>query len=609
MPHLPRSHSINPRLGIYFGIVASLMVAAVVGLLLIEQLGAAPLTLRVSLFVLPLLLYAGLAAGSQSQDLIDFFAAGRRIPAFFSGLALGTTALGGVGVVALTGAVALMGMDAFALLIGWPAGLVFMAVLIVPYLRKFGAFTVPSYLGARVESSLVRVVAAACLAVPVLLILVAELRMAGFLAALLVPLPSGVLSMALALAVAALVATGGLRAVTWATAAQAMMLLLGLSVVLTTISILVATLPLPQMTAGNVLRAVGRLEVVRNLPLHAAAPLVVDLPSAGLEPLDKRFLVMFGQIGAPAFSGMILVVVAGIAGMPGLLARAGTTPGVSEGRRSMAWSVLILGYLILTLVAAAIFLRHALVDQVLGQAEARIPEWFQDLRAEGFTTFTLDQASKVQTLRVHRDGVLPALPMAYDLPAVLTWLLVAGALAAALAAVSVHLHALGASLAEDVVGIATGPATTDAMRVAAGRVGMAVAGGVAGVFSLVPADPLTLLLWALAFSAATSFPLLLLSVFSRRLNAWGTIAGLITGLVTTLVMIGAQISGMPGSGGPLPGLAGFIAAVMSATIVTRITPAVSRAALESLRDLRVPGGETIVDRQRRIQRQKSVHAG
>jgi cation/acetate symporter len=192
------------------------------------------------------------------------------------------------------------------------------------------------------------------------------------------------------------------------------------------------------------------------------------------------------------------------------------------------------------------------------------------------------------------------------LPAGIAYLLAAGVLAAAMAAIAAHGLALAMSLSEDVIHGTDPDRVADGPRVLTARIAAAVVMAVAAIVALIPADPLRLMLWALALAAASTFPVLVLSVFWKRLNGYGAIAGMATGLGTALAGILANILGVGGLQGPLPGFTGMLASTLAAVIVTRVTPSVGRGALEQLRDMRVPGGETLLDRQRRIQRQKQV---
>jgi cation/acetate symporter len=161
MAFTARTRLVNPRLGTYFGIFTAAFAALVLLALMFEQLGATDALLRLIMFGGPVTLYAAIGLSSGAHEARDFFACGRRVPAFFNGLVLGITALGGAGFLALTGSLFFVGFDAVCLSIGWYAGLVFMGVLFAPFVRKFGAFTLPTFLGRRFESRTVRVVAAA----------------------------------------------------------------------------------------------------------------------------------------------------------------------------------------------------------------------------------------------------------------------------------------------------------------------------------------------------------------------------------------------------------------------------------------------------------------
>jgi cation/acetate symporter len=165
---------VNPRLGTYFGIFAAAFASLVLMALMLEQLGVSDMGVRLLMFAGPIALCGALGLLTPASDPNDYFACGRRVPAFFNGLVLAITALGGAGLMALTGAFFTVGFDALCLSLGISTGLVFMGVLLAPFLRKSGDYTVPSFLGRRFESRPLRIVAAAVLAVPLLLLLAAE---------------------------------------------------------------------------------------------------------------------------------------------------------------------------------------------------------------------------------------------------------------------------------------------------------------------------------------------------------------------------------------------------------------------------------------------------
>jgi cation/acetate symporter len=171
-----RARVVNPRLGTYFSIFAALFTALFLLVLIFEQLSLRESLLRLAFFAGPILIYAAIGLAVGSNDALNYFAAGRRVPAAYNGLLLAATALGATFVVAGTGAFFFAGFDALVLLIGTLTGFVVMAITLAPFYRKFGAFTVPSYLGRRFESKPLRMISAAVVAVPMLLVLSASLR-------------------------------------------------------------------------------------------------------------------------------------------------------------------------------------------------------------------------------------------------------------------------------------------------------------------------------------------------------------------------------------------------------------------------------------------------
>ena len=182
MSFAPARRLINPRLGVFFAIFASAYVALFVLALIGEHVGAPQIMLRWALLVVPMVLYACIGVASTTDNSLDFFAAGRRVPAVYSGLSLALSAFGGTGLVALTGALFLAGFDALCLVIGGLAGFVVMGILFAPFFRKFGAYTIPTYLGRRFDSPPLRTISAVIVAVPLMLMLMAEIKMATFAA-------------------------------------------------------------------------------------------------------------------------------------------------------------------------------------------------------------------------------------------------------------------------------------------------------------------------------------------------------------------------------------------------------------------------------------------
>jgi cation/acetate symporter len=598
---------VNPRLGTYFGIFSAALAGLVLMALMFEQLGVSDTAIRLLMFAGPIALYGAFGVLTPASDANDYFACGRRVPAFFNGLVLAITALGGAGLMALAGALFAVGFDALCLSLGLCTGLVFMGVLIAPFLRKSGDYTVPSYLSRRFESRMLRIVAAAVLAVPLILLLAAETRFAAYAATWLTGQPEPLMAAAAVLCALAIVFAGGMRSHTWSASAKAIVALAALMVPATIVALMVSNLPLPQITHGNTLRVITRTEAARGLPLLAAPMLAFELPGQGLEPLAKRFIQAFGSVGSLAFVLMALVATAGTAASPLLLQRPGSTPGVHESRKSFGWAVLIAGIVFLTLPAIAIYLRLMLLDQVIGAPADRLPAWFQGLQQAGIARVdaTTPTVSFVN-VSFDRDAVWFALSFAAGFPQVLVYLSLAGALAAALAALAAGLLAGATVLAEDIVhGLQAEPAS-DRARIGAARAALAGVAVVTGWLAVAaPADPLKLFLWSLTFSASSAFPVLVLSVWWKRITAWGAVFGLLTGLTVAALAVLLGEAGAWALPSVLAGAIGLPAGLAAAMVASVLTPGPSRTVIDTLQEIRVPGGETLYDRELRLQRLKT----
>jgi cation/acetate symporter len=352
MAFTSRTRLVNPRLGTYFGIFAAAFAAIVLMALMFEQLGVTDPMVRMIVFGCPIALYAALGLLSARARRKTIFACGRRVPAFFNGLALGIAALGGAGFLALTGCFFLIGFDALCLSIGWYAGLVFATLLFVPFLRKVGAYTVPTFLGRRFDSRTVRVVAAAVLSVPILLLLAAEARFAATLRPGCSGSPERLTAVLVVSCVAAIVIAGGMRSLTWSSAAQGIAALLALAVSATIVAVMVSNLPLPQMTHGNILRTLTRSGDGAQPAHHRRAELGGGTAGRGYRDAEQAHAAGVRQRRRHRLHHHVASWWRRASPLARACCRApGTTPGVYEARKSGGWAVLVVGLVLLTLPA------------------------------------------------------------------------------------------------------------------------------------------------------------------------------------------------------------------------------------------------------------------
>lgn len=596
-----RARLVNPRLGTYFSIFASLFAAIFFLSLISEQLQLSSTVVRGMLFLGPLLLYAAIGLSTGTRDALGYFAAGRRVPAGYTGLLLAMCAMGGTLLVCGTGVFFFSGFDALVLMIGGLSGFVMMAMMLAPFYRKFGAYTVPSYLGRRFESRTLRIGAAIVAAVPILLVLSAELNIGASAAARLTGASHHILVLVLAMTVALTIAPGGKRSFTWTSIAQSIAAMLAIYACAATISVIDTSLPVPQLMHGPLVRSLVRNEVVQGLQLTAAWPFAFDLPGEGLHQLTKPYTAPFGSVGPAAFVFGCLMIATGIAAAPWLLPRVAATPGVYEARKSLGWATVFFGITMLTISSMAVFLRADILDLVMSDGVGPPPKWLGDIVTFGFGMMDSTSAKLAyESMSFDRDAVLFALPLAAGLPTAFVYVLFAGAIAASLASASATTVSLALILSEDVVqGLTWEPASVEnRVWIARGFVVISVICG--GILTLMaPTDPLRLLLWALGLTSASTFPVLVLSVWWKRLTSTGALVGLLTGFSTAALAIFAAEAGVIAIPSAIASIIGFPFATAAALIVSNFVRETSRHDLEVVRDIRVPGGEIIYDREMR----------
>lgn len=611
MTFTPRTRLVNPRLGTYFGIFASGLAALFFLATIFEQLGMSDAMLRWMMLIGPVALYGCIGLASANQQPLDYFAAGRRVPAIFTGLALAVSALGATGLVTLTGVFFVSGFDGLAITIGALAGFVAMAILLAPFLRKFGAYTIPTYLGRRFESRFLRLLSAVFLALPMLLLIAAELRIAGSVGAWISGVPAATLLPLFALIVMATLVPGGMRSLSWSNAAQAITVLLAFLVPVALVAVLVTKLPIPQLSYGPIVRSLIKQEAALALPGVATTAFSFDLPGEGFATIAKRFATPFGAIGPAAFVATMLTVMAGLASAPWLLPRVSATPGVHDARKSLSWATFIFGILILTMTSVAAFMRAPLMELALASDPGQMPEWLVNLQQAGLVELTTASTKvAVGSVAFARDGVFLALPIATGLPSAFVYLAAAAAIAAALATTGAAGVALGNLLSEDVLNGLSWEPTSDTVRLLMARVMLAAAIGAGTALALVaPADPLSLMLWAVTITGATAFPVLVLSIWWKRLNEFGALAGMISGFVISTGAIIAGEAGLFSTAGTVAAAVALPVGTIAALLVSVMTPAPSRHALELVRDIRVPGGEILYDREMQRLRLKQRRSG
>lgn len=594
----PRARLVNPRLGTYFSIFASLFVALFLLVLIFERLDVNDRQLRLAFFAVPLLLYVAIGCSVVTSEVLNYFASGRRVPAGYTGLLLGLSALGATFLVAGTGAFFFSGFDALVLMMGVLSGFVIMAISLAPFYRKFGAFSVPSYLGRRFESKTLRIAAAMIAIVPMLLVLAAELRLGIGIATDLTGLRPGIVGAALVAAITCSIAPGGKRSFTWVGVAQTLAIFMALLTVATVVSVLTTSLPIPQLSNGPMVRSLVRNEGSQGLSTVMASAFAFNLPGEGFSAITKPYTQPFGDVGPLGFVLATIAIATGIAAAPWLLPRVAATPGVYEARKSLGWATVFAGLALLTASAVAVFLRDFVLDMVMSDRIGPLPRWIFEAAHAGYAVFDPNAARLTfPAITFDRDGVLFMLPIAAGLPNAFEYLLLAGALSAAMLTASATVVALAAVFSEDIAhGLSWEPAPRD-NRVWVMRMFIAVAALFgATLTALAPTDPLRLVLWALSLTGASLFPVLFLSIWWKRLTAPAATVAVVVGFSTSAAAILLSEAGVFPLSSAISGIFGLPVSLGLAMGLSLLRPEASRHSLEVVRDIRVPGGEIIYDR-------------
>jgi cation/acetate symporter len=587
----------NPHLGAYYGIVTSAFVSLVIVLAMFEQLGWGRPLLAQSMLILPLLLYLLIAVGTRSFDVEDYFVSGRRVPAVFNGFALAAIAVGGVGILAYTGTIFFLGFDALAIGLGWTVGMLMAAILFVPYLRKAGSYTVPSFIGHRFRSRTMRLAASAAQLPPTALLVVAEIKIAALIGSLFLPVSFSLAVLMLASLIAAICIIGGMRSLTWTSSAEFLVGAVGIAVVVTTVSVLLTNVPAPQLTYGEMFSSLHNAEITAGLTPVAPDGLAA-LPGAAPAPIAKPFLQAFGSLEPIDFMTLFLSIALGTAALPSLLMRSGVTSSIAEQRRSTAWGLLFVALFVITAPAIAVFAKLIVFRDLALASSSSLPSWLTELADKHLLATgdaNGDGAIGAAELMVGRDGVALALPLAAGLPYVLCTLMATAAMAIALAAAAAHLFTLAASLAEDVYRVLDRRQALP--RLIAAWAAIAASALAAAVFLLIAeVDPLKAALTAFAFAAASLFPALLLAIWWRRCTKWGAFAAMTTGFVVVLgdiLIRGFSSFGLTSS---LASLIGALLALVAGVGISLYLPRPSPGEDNYYEELRDPEGEAIYDR-------------
>lgn len=468
-------------------------------------------------------IYIGIAIWSRAGSTKEFYVAGGGVSPLANGMATAADWMSAASFISMAGLISFMGYDGAVYLMGWTGGYVLLALLLAPYLRKFGKFTVPDFIGERYYSNTARIVAVLCALLVSFTYVAGQMRGVGvvFSRFLEVDINTGVvIGMVIVLFYAVL---GGMKGITYTQVAQYCILIFAFMVPAIFISIQMTGNPIPQLGMGSKgTDGVYLLEKLNGLS--------TQLGFAEYTQGTKSVVDIF------AITAALMV---GTAGLPHVIVRFFTVKRVRDARKSAGLALLFIAILYTTAPAVAVFARTNLINTVSGKEYSRLPGWFtnwektgllafEDKNGDGLVNYVAD--SQQNELHVDRDIMVLANPEIAALPAWVIALVAAGGLAAALSTAAGLLLVISASISHDLIKNVLNPKITEKQELIAARISAIGAVCVAGYFGINPPGFVAAVV-ALAFGlgAASFFPAIVLGIFYKKMNKEGAITGMIVG--------------------------------------------------------------------------------
>jgi cation/acetate symporter len=599
------------------GFLAFVLVLAV-----LEQMGLPKSYIGFIFLLATVGLYAGIGIMSRTTDAAEYYVAGRRVPAFYNGMATGADWMSAASFIGMAGTVYLAGYGGLAFIMGWTGGYCLVALFLAPYMRKFGQFTIPDFLGARYEGNLPRFIGIIGAILCSFTYVVAQIYGVGLITTRLTGFAFEVGIFVGLGGILVCSFLGGMRAVTWTQVAQYIILIVAYMVPVVWLSVKQTGVPIPQAVYGYQLAKVTEREkqliadpkekdvigifkaraaeadaklkdvpaamaadqaaaekkladlTAANAPaadIQAATKALAALPKtpedakkaytaaktanaaralplAGMPPHAQQFKGdPNGDAKAQAtfdtdrrnFLALIFCLMVGTAALPHILMRYYTTPSVKEARDSVTWSLFFIFLLYFTAPALAVLVKYEVFNVLVGTPFTELPAWVGnwtrvDPGLLSVTDINKDGIFQLGEMKISGDIIVLATPEIGGLPYVVSGMVAAGGLAAALSTADGLLLTIANALSHDLYYKMIDPNAPTARRVTISKsLLVVVALAAAAVAAQKPADILFLVSAAFSFAAATFFPVLVLGIFWKRANKWGATLGMIGGLGTT----------------------------------------------------------------------------
>src|SRR6266508_2676781 len=587
---------------------------------------------------LSLLIYVVIGIITRTSNADQYYVVGRGVPAFYNGMATGSDWMSAASFISMGGALSAQGFAGLAYVMGWTGGYLLLAVFLGPYLRQFGAYTIPDFLAARYGGDAARVVGVIGAIACSFTYLIAQVTGVGLIVSRFIGLDFNVGVFVGLLGVLFCSVLGGMRSVTWTQVAQYIILIISYLVPVVYLSFQLFTIPIPELTYGRVLQSnnTKAIEITRDpkeketralwkkdadeinakikagglsdaevdkLKAQAAvAARQATAPAASDDAKVGRYLTVPTGFGMWNFLALTFCLMVGTAGLPHILTRYYTTPSVRQARTSVAWSLFFIFLLYFTAPAYAAFARFTIYAKLVGSKITDLPAWVNLWKPAGlFDVVDKNGDGIVQWadfVLKSSDFVVLATPEIAGLPFVITGLVMAGGLAAALSTADGLLLTIANAISHDLYYNVIDPRASLAKRLTITKVLLVVTALVAAWVATFRLSLIVeLVAWAFSLAGASFFPALVMGIWWKRANRIGAIAGMLVGLGTTLFyMIGSRFYGVSwfGTTTVASGVFGIPLGFITIWIVSALTKAPPQEIQDLVTEIRYPksGGAT-----------------
>ncbi len=587
-----------------YGIYTGGFLVFIILMAIAEQAGMSAKLIGIFFVAFTVLIYALIGWLSRTLQVDAYYVAGRQVPTVFNGMATAADWMSGASFVAMAGGIYFKGYGYMALLVGWTGGYVLVASLLAPYLRKFGCYTVPDFIGTRYGGNLARFSAVIVLTVASFTYVTAQINATGTIASVALDIPFGIAVYVGLASILMCSMLGGMRAVTWTQVAQYIVLIIAYLLPVFWISSKLGAGFFPHFMLADEVARIAELEGQFGFVKNSAADLAT-VPK-GLAGITKAH----SSVNATpwAFISLAVCMMAGTASLPHVMMRYFTTPSVRTARRSVGWSLFFIFLLYSSAPMLATLSKLSLIDPtlptgIIGKtiAEVQSIDWYQNWNQANLmfiSDFNGNGTLELNEFFMGGKAVVLATPEIAGLPYVISGLVAAGGMAAAMSTADGLVLAISNALSHDIYYKIINPKAETARRLIVARV-LLVLIGFAGatIAALEIQGILGSVIWAFDFAMSGLFFPLVLGVWWKRANAPGAVAGMLLGLISGtayLIWVRSGGSGFLGITQLTFGIVGAAVSLVSMIVVSLITAAPDAATQKMVDDVRVPSGKTVL---------------